>query len=115
MSFIFCDADVKQIIDILEDRRLISLQTHFKRYTKEARDRVKHFVIDMYAPYMSLIKELSPAHQRNTIASFQEAVGAFAKIIIDKFHLVQHISRAVNTPRIPLMRRFKKHHRKFKR
>ena len=74
MSFIFCDADTKQIIDIVEDRRLSSLQAYFKRYTEEARSRVKHIVIDMYAPYISLIKELFP----------------HAKMIIDKFHLVQH-------------------------
>ena len=30
MSFIFCDADTKQIIDIVEDRRLSSLQAYFK-------------------------------------------------------------------------------------
>lgn len=47
MSLIFCDADTKQIIAIIEDRRLSSLQTYFKRYTKEARTRVKHIVIDM--------------------------------------------------------------------
>ncbi len=50
MSFIFCDADTKQIIDIIEDRRLTSLQAYFKRYTEAARARVKHIVIDMYAP-----------------------------------------------------------------
>ena len=99
MSFIFCDADTKQIIDIIEDRRLSSLQTYFKRYTKEARSRVKHIVIDMYAPYISLIKELFP----------------HAKIVIDKFHLVQHISRALNKTRIRFMKQFKKHSRKFKR
>ncbi len=30
MSFIFCDADTKQIIDIIEDRRLSSLPTYFQ-------------------------------------------------------------------------------------
>lgn len=39
MSFIFCDADTKQIIDIVEDRDLNSLQPYFKRYTEEARWR----------------------------------------------------------------------------
>ncbi len=53
----------------------------------------------MYAPYMSLIKELFP----------------HAKIVLDKFHLVQHISRALNTTRIRVMKMFKKHGRKFKR
>ena len=99
MSFIFCDADTKQIIDIVEDRRLSSLQAYFKRYTEEARSRVKHIVIDMYAPYISLIKELFP----------------HAKIILDKFHLVQHISRALNKTRVRFMKQFKKHSRKFKR
>lgn len=99
MSFIFCDADTKQIIDIIEDRRLTSLQAYFKRYTEAARARVKHIVIDMYAPYMSLIKELFP----------------HAKIVLDKFHLVQHISRALNKTRIRVMKMFKKHGHKFKR
>lgn len=99
MSFIFCNADTKQIIDIIEDRRLTSLQTYFKHYTKEARLSVKHIVIDMYAPYISLIKELFPC----------------AKIVLDKFHLVQHISRALNKTRIQMMKKFKKHGRKFKR
>ena len=58
MSFIFDDADTKQIIDIIEDRRLNSLQSYFKPYTKEARARMKHIVIDMYVPYISLIKVL---------------------------------------------------------
>lgn len=99
MSFIFCDAYTKQIIDIVEDRRLSSLQAYFKRYTEEARSRVKHIVIDMYAPYISLIKGLFP----------------HAKIILDKFHLVQHISRALNKTRVRFMKQFKKHSRKFKR
>ena len=78
---------------------LSSLQTYFKRYTKEARSRVKHIVIDMYAPYISLIKELFP----------------HAKIVLDPFHLVQHLSRALNKTRIRFMKKFKKHSRKFKR
>ena len=53
----------------------------------------------MYAPYISLIKELFP----------------HAKIVIDKFHLVQHLSRALNKTRIRFMKKFKKHSRKFKR
>lgn len=69
MSFIFCDADTRQIIDIIEDRRLSSLQAYFRRYTKEARSRVKHIVIDMYTPYISLIKELFPILKLSLINS----------------------------------------------
>lgn len=99
ISFIFCDADKKQIIDIIENRRLSSLQVYFKQYTKEACTRMKHIVINMYAPYISLIKELFPN----------------AKIVLDNFHLVQHISRALNKTQICLMKKFKKLGRKFKR
>ena len=53
----------------------------------------------MYDPYISLIKELFP----------------HAKIVIDKFHLVQHLSWALNKTRILFMKKFKKHARKFKR
>ena len=115
LSFIFCDADTKQIIDIIEDRRLSSLQTYFKRYTKETRTREKNIVIDMYAPYISLIKGLFPAHQRNEIASLQEVWEPYAKIVLDKFHLVQHLSRALNKTHIRFLKKFKKHGRKFKR
>ena len=48
---------------------------------------------------MSLIKELFP----------------HAKIVLDKFHLVQPISRALNKTRIRVMKMFKKHGHKFKR
>ena len=99
MCFIICDTDTKQIIDIIGDRCLSSLQTYFKRYPKETRAHVKQIIIDLYAPYMSLIKELFP----------------HAKIVLDKFHLVQPISRALNKTRIRVMKMFKKHGRKFKR
>ena len=50
------------------------------RFSKEAREGVTHVVIDMYAPYMTLIKEVFPN----------------AKIVLDKFHVVQLLSRALN-------------------
>ena len=90
MCFIICDADTKQIIDIIGDRCLSSLQTYFKRYTKETRAHVKQIVIDLYAPYMSLIKELFP----------------HSKIVLDQFHLIQPISHVLNKTRIHMMKRF---------
>ncbi|MBQ8992700.1 MAG: transposase [Turicibacter sp.] len=32
-------------------------QSYFKRYTPVARTNLKHIVIDMYAPYISLIQQ----------------------------------------------------------
>jgi len=87
MSFIFCDAENGKIIDILEERTLEFLKGYFIRFTKKAREGVKEIVIDMYAPYMSLIKSLFPN----------------AKIVTDRFHIVQLISRALNKTRIKIM------------
>ncbi|WP_085058359.1 transposase, partial [Staphylococcus haemolyticus] len=48
---------------------------------------VKNVTIDMYEPYMSLIKQLFPN----------------AKIIIDRFHIVQSLNRALNMSRVHVM------------
>lgn len=99
MSFHMCDGITGQTIDIVEDRRLDKLIKYFFYYDYKARSRVKFVIIDMYSPYVSLIKKMFPN----------------ASIIIDKFHLTQLISRSLNKTRIMIMKKHKKHHRKFKR
>lgn len=99
MSFHICNAITGQTIDIVEDRRLDSLIKYFFYYSYKARSRVKFIVIDMYAPYISLIKKMFPN----------------ASIVIDKFHLTQLISRSLNKTRIVVMNKHKKYHRKLKR
>ena len=99
MSFHMCDGITGQTIDIVEDRRLDKLIKYFSYYNYKARSRVKFIIIDMYSPYISLIKKMFPN----------------ASIIIDKFHLTQLISRSLNKTRIMIMKKHKKHHRKFKR
>ena len=99
MSFNMCDAKTGKIIDIVEDRKLTSLLKYFAYYTHKARSKVKLIVIDMYSPYISLIKKMFPN----------------ANIIIDKFHLVQLISTSLNKTRINLMKKDKKNYNKLKR
>ena len=99
MSFHMCDGVTGQTIDIIEDRRLDNLIKYFYYYDYKARSRVQFIVIDMYSPYVSLIKKMFPN----------------ANIIIDKFHLTQLISRSLNKTRIMAMKKHKQHHRKFKR
>lgn len=99
MSFHMCDGITGQTIDIVEDRRLDNLIKYFFYYDYKARSRVKFITIDMYSPYVSLIKKMFPN----------------AKIIIDKFHLTQLISRSLNKTRIRVMNKDKKNHRKLKR
>lgn len=99
MSFIFCDSDTGNIVDIVEDRRLHVLKDYFLGYTKAARRAVETIVIDMYSPYISLIESIFPN----------------AKIIIDKFHIVQLFSRALNKTRIKIMNQDKKNYNKLKK
>jgi transposase len=98
MSFIFVNADNGEIVDIVEDRKLASLRKYFFSFSKGARRSVKNIVIDMYSPYMTLIKAVFPN----------------ARIIIDKFHLVQLFSRALNKTRIRVMNQSDDHYNKFK-
>ncbi|SNV76718.1 ISL3 family transposase [Staphylococcus simiae] len=91
MSFIFADAETHQIIDVVEDRRLQSLKNYFYRFSLKDRQQVETVTIDMHEPYMTLIKKLFPN----------------AKIIIDRFHIVQLLNRALNSIRVAVMNVFK--------
>ena len=53
----------------------------------------------MYSSYVYLIKKLFPN----------------AQIVIDKFHLIQLVSRTFNKTRIMIMKKHKQHYRKLKR
>ena len=99
MSFHICNGETGQTIDIVEDRKLMNLLKYFSYYTHKARANVKLIVIDMYSPYISLIQKMFPN----------------AQIIIDKFHLIQLISRSLNKTRIMTMKKDKTNYNKFKR
>lgn len=47
-------------IDIIEDRKLNNLMQYFSYYTHKERSIVKLIVIDMYYPYILLIKKCFP-------------------------------------------------------
>lgn len=99
MSFIMVNGENGKVIDVVQDRKLISLLKYFNYYSRKARHMVKYIVIDMYSPYITLIQKMFPN----------------AKIIIDKFHLTQLISRSLNKTRIMVMKKDKKNYNKFKR
>ena len=61
MSFVFADYQSKSIIDIVEDRRLHSLTEYFSRFSLETRDNVKYICMDIYTPYISLVKSIFPS------------------------------------------------------
>lgn len=91
MSFVFCDAETHAICDIVQDRKKQSLKTYFGFYQLSERMKVKTVTMDMYEPYMHLVKEMFPN----------------AKIIIDKFHISQAASREINRTRVAFMNKIR--------
>ena len=87
MSFLFSNALTHKLIDIVDGRTESILNTYFSRFSKEARFNVKAICIDIYTPYMKLIKQKFPN----------------ADIVIDRFHLIQNINRKLNSARVQLM------------
>ena len=99
MSFHMVDGKPGKTIHIVEDRRLTNLMKYFSYYSHKVRSKVKSVVIDMYSPYISLIKKMFPN----------------ANIIIDKFHLVNLFSNSLNKTRIKIMKYDRKNYNKLKR
>ena len=99
MAFNICNADNGKTLDLVEDRSLDNLNKYFSYYMEESRLKVKNVVMDMYKPYLTLIKNNFPN----------------ANIIIDLFHVVQLISRSFNKTRIQVMKKDNVNYRKMKR
>lgn len=99
MSFIYCDADSHDVVDIVENRQLPFLRRYFSSYPKSVRDKVESICIDMYSPYVSLIKEMF----------------VNAKIVVDRFHIVKLFSSSFNQTRINSMKSFSSYSFEYKR
>jgi transposase len=97
-AFNLCNAKNGKTIDIVEDRSTSNLDKYFSHYTEKARKRIKFVVMDMYSPYIDLIKKWFPN----------------AKIIIDLFHIVQLMTKSLNKTRINVMRENQEDKNKFK-
>ena len=87
MSFIFSNARTHEVMDIIENRQQGELIAYFQRLSYALRSQVKTVTIDMYSPYMTVIETCFPN----------------AKLIIDRFHIVQHLNRSLNRLRIEVM------------
>ncbi len=98
-AFNICNARNGKNIDLVLDRTTNNLDKYFSHCTKKARKRVKFVVMDMYSPYIDLIKKCFPN----------------AKIIIDLFHIVQLLTKSLNKIRIDVMNQNKDDSTKFKK
>src|SRR5699024_1904377 len=69
-----------------------SLIRYFHRYSKEARAAVKTISMNLYSPYKSVVKAFFPN----------------AKIVIDRFHIVQLLNNTINSMWIAVINEIKK-------
>ena len=90
MSFIAQDYD--------NGRTQATIRNHFLRYSRQVRSRVKVITMDMFSPYYDIARKLFPN----------------AKIVLDRFHIVQHLSRAMNRLRIQIMNQFDRRSHEYK-
>lgn len=91
-GFIMIDGESHELLGILETRQLAYLGRYFTRFPIETRQKCAVYC-DWYVRTISLIKKL-----------FLEA-----QVIIDCFHIVQHIGRTFRNHRIAETRCFLKH------
>ncbi|WP_115275974.1 ISL3 family transposase [Streptococcus massiliensis] len=84
MSFIAQDFDSRKIIAILDGRTQATIRNQFLRYSRQVRNSVKIITMDMFSPYYDIARQLFPS----------------AKIVLDRFHIVQHLSRAMSRVQI---------------
>ena len=98
MSFIAQDFDNLNIITVLEGRTQAIIRNHFLRYNRVVRCQVKIITMDMFSPYYDIARKLFPN----------------AKIVLDRFHIVQHLSSAMSRVRVQIMNQFNRKSHEYK-
>jgi transposase len=78
------DLENTSVIDIAKNRKEESLEELLEKLSPETKQGVKAVVVDMWEAYRNAIHKLLPS----------------ADIVLDKFHIIKHLSNAVNKVRI---------------
>lgn len=89
---VILDKDTDSIIDILDDRKAITLKTWFENQEKSDFSKLASISMDMWDPFINAVKK----HFTN----------AETLIALDRFHVSQHFGRALNKVRAEEHREF---------
>ena len=92
LAFIAQNYETNELITILDNRRQTTIRNYFLKYPLKARQKVQFITMDMSEAYIPLAKKLFPN----------------AKIVLDRFHIIQHLGRAFLKTRIAIMNQFDK-------
>lgn len=82
---LICDLDRGVIESVEKDRRKSSLERYYEGLTDEQKKGIKAVAMDMWHPYINATRDHIP--------------GADRKIVIDRFHLMTHMMRALDSIR----------------
>lgn len=95
MSFICIDGDTHKMVSLLGNRLNKTIKDFFmSHYSLKERSAVRTITMDMNAAYQLFIKEVFPN----------------AQIIIDRFHIVQLLGRAMDQERLSTLKQIQDHH-----
>ena len=92
LAFVAQNYETNKLITILDNRRQTTILNHFLKYPLKVRQKVQFITMDMSGAYIPLARRLFPN----------------AEIIIDRFHIIQHLGRAFLKTRIAIMNQFDK-------
>lgn len=99
MSFICADAATHHLVTLLPDRLTHTIKDYFLvNFSLKQREKVRLIVMDMNAQYGHFIRELFP----------------HAEIVIDRFHMIQLMTRAIDHERLTAAKTLDKHSRLYK-
>lgn len=79
------DLDARRILHVADDRKAESLTGYFAGLSDAERTGIKAIAMDMWEPYRKTVRAFVP--------------DADAKIVFDKFHVLRHVSDAVDKVR----------------
>ncbi|EKQ18540.1 ISL3 family transposase [Lacticaseibacillus paracasei] len=98
MSFIWGNGDRHQIGAILPSRTAYAITKYFEGFPLSVRQQVQTVSLDLNAGYINLVPRLFPN----------------AKIVVDRFHIVQMVSTALNMVRIQVMKGLSKRSKEYR-
>ena len=97
LHFICLNGETHEVVQILRNRLKKNLLKYFGKFTLKARANVKTVTIDLNFYYQDIVRAYFPN----------------AQIIIDRFHMVQMLTRSLNSLRVITMKKFNKDTREY--
>ena len=92
LAFVAQNYESNELITILDNRRQTTIRNYFLKYPSKVRQQVEFITMDMSGAYIPLARKLFPN----------------VKIVLDRFHIIQHLGRAFLKTRIAIMNQFDK-------